>query len=190
MIVGKTVTLLPFDRKHVDLARSWVNQADVRSGTGMEGPVSELEHQNWYEQLMADRSHRLFIIAQGQGEAAAPIGVVGLKNIKHRSRSAEFWIYIGNSEARRQGLASEASQLMLEFAFNMLNLHTVYLAVLATNDGALALYRKLGFVHEGTGRERAFSDGRFVDLLSFSMTEDEFRNRYGPAAADSSRRTI
>jgi len=176
MIIGCKTTLLPFDEKWAELVRKWVNQPDVRRGTGSEGPVSDIEHRIWYEDLMADRAQRVFVVGEGQGEHARPVGLVGLKHIQPRSRSAEYWIYVGEQESRRNGLAEDATRLILDFGFNTLNLHIIYLSVMRTNVAAMTLYRKLAFVEEGIARARAFAEGRFVDLVNFSMNEEEFRN--------------
>jgi RimJ/RimL family protein N-acetyltransferase len=175
MIIGNKTTLMPFDEKWTALVRKWVNQPDVRRGTGSEGPVSDVEHRNWYDHLICDRTQRVFLVGQGQGEDAQPVGLVGLKHIQQRSRSAEYWIYVGEPESRRKGLAEDATRLILDFAFNTLNIHIVYLSVVRTNTAAMGLYRKLGFVEEGIARDRVFSEGRFIDLVNFSMNEDEFR---------------
>ena len=177
MIVGKDITLLAFDERWLSLVRRWINQPEVRSGTGSEGPVSDYEHQRWYRHLMQDCSQRVFLIAQRQDDQAAPVGLIGLKGLESRSRSAEYWIYIGNLASRRKNFAEEATRVILEYAFNVLNLHRVFLRVLATNTGAVALYRKLGFVSEGVMRDASFADGKFGDVLCYSLLEDEFRNR-------------
>ena len=65
---------------------------------------------------------------------------------------------------------------MLDFGFNVLGLHRIYLKVLATNQSAIELYRKLGFILEGTLRHHSFSAGRFVDMFCYAMLEEEFRN--------------
>ncbi len=182
MIVGRKVTLLPFDQRWVETVRRWVNLRDVRDGTGTEGPVSDFEHRRWYESLMSDPKQRVFVIGFGEGEKADPVGLIGLKHVCERSRSAEYWIYIGAVEARGKGLAKEATELIIEFGFDTLNLHIVYLSVMETNTAALALYRKLGFFHEGTARDRLFRGGRFVSLLNYSITEDEFR-RHAPSSS-------
>ena len=72
-------------------------------------------------------------------------------------------------------MADEASRLLLRFAFSTLGLHRVFLQVNATNHPAVRLYRRLGFVEEGTLRGAVFAEGRFVDRLLFSMLEEEAR---------------
>ena len=44
MIIGTQVTLLPFNENYLAAVHSWINNPDVRAGTGSEGPVADLEH--------------------------------------------------------------------------------------------------------------------------------------------------
>jgi len=175
MIVGKVATLLPFDEAHIPLVRKWVNQPDLRAGTGTEGPVSDYEHRRWYEKLMEDPTRRTFVIGDGAGADATPVGLIGLSNLNLRCRTGEYWIYIGESGTRGRGLAKDATLAILNHAFNTLALHRVYLHVLENNLPAVSLYRKLGFTQEGIAREHFFWEGRYVDTIQFAMLEDEYR---------------
>jgi diamine N-acetyltransferase len=175
MFTGKLGALLPFDEAALPLVRVWINDEEVRQGTGTEGPVSDREHRRWYESVMDDPSQRIFLIAQGKGSEARPVGALGLRGINWRSRHAEYWIYLGDRLARGKGLADEASMLLLRFAFNTLGLHRIFLQVNVTNQSAISLYRRLGFVEEGVLRAAVFADGRFVDRLLLSMLAQEFR---------------
>ena len=180
MIIGTKATLLPFDECHLSRVQSWVNDPGLRWGTGTEGPVSDFEHRRWYERLMSDRSQRAFIIGQGRGADAKPVGVIGLRGLDLRSRCAEYWIYIGEASARGKGIAADASKLILAFAFNTLGLNRIFLFVSANNQPAIQLYDKLGFTREGVCREAAFQDGQFVDRLLFSMLAKEYRDCVSP----------
>jgi RimJ/RimL family protein N-acetyltransferase len=174
MFHGKLGALLPFDEASLPLVRAWINDEEVRRGTGTEGPVSDWEHRRWYASVMGDPSQRIFLIAQGMSNEVNPVGAIGLRGINWRSRHAEYWIYLGDRLARGKGLADETSKLLLRFAFCTLGLHRVFLQVNVTNQPAIHLYRRLGFVEEGLLRAAAFVDGRFVDRLLFSMLSHEF----------------
>jgi len=50
----------------------------------------------------------------------------------------------------------------------------VWLTTSAFNERALKLYEKLGFRHEGRGREHVLLDGRRWDIVSMGMLRDEF----------------
>ncbi|MBW3671884.1 MAG: GNAT family N-acetyltransferase, partial [Acidobacteria bacterium] len=88
-------------------------------------------------------------------------------------RSAELQIRIGPPERRRQGLGTEALELLLGHAFDDLNLHRVQLHALATNTSAIAAYEKLGFVVEGSLRRAAYVDGAYVDIVVMGLLADE-----------------
>lgn len=175
MVIGERTVLLPFDEKYCETVRMWINQPDVRAGTGTRGPVSDVEHGRWYQDLMADPARCAFVIGSGTDQDATPVGLTGLSNINLHSRSAEYWIYIGDGSNRRKGLASDATFLLLRFAFNSLALHRVYLQVMWNNAPAMNLYRKLGFFEEGIARDHFFVGGGFMDMVQFSMLENEFR---------------
>jgi UDP-4-amino-4,6-dideoxy-N-acetyl-beta-L-altrosamine N-acetyltransferase len=175
MILGRKVALLPFDEAHVPLVRRWVNQPDVRAGTGTEGPVSDYEHRRWYERVMEDPTRRTFVIGDAGSPDAMPVGLIGLSNLNLRSRTGEYWIYVGEAGSRRRGLAMEATILILDYGFNTLGLHRIYLHVMENNLPAANLYRKLGFVQEGVARQHMFWQGRYLDMIQFAMLEDEFR---------------
>ena len=174
MFQGKLGALLPFDETALPLVRTWINDEEVRQGTGTEGPVSDWEHRRWYGSVMDDPAQRVFLIAQGNGKQSNAVGLIGLRGINWRSRNAEYWIYLGDRSARGKGLADEASRLLLRFAFSTLGLHRIFLQVNVTNQPAIHLYRRLGFVEEGRLRGAVFADGLFVDRLLLAMLSHEF----------------
>ncbi len=64
-----------------------------------------------------------------------------------------------------KGVGSALLGAALEMADNWLNLQRVELTVYTDNQGALALYRKFGFVEEGLARGYAFRQSEYVDAL-------------------------
>lgn len=59
--------------------------------------------------------------------------------------------------------------MLLRYAFHELNLHRLSLDVIASNQPAISLYRKLGFQEEGRLRERVLRDGQAVDLIYMGL---------------------
>ena len=59
--------------------------------------------------------------------------------------------------------------LVAGYAFETLNLHKLYLRVVAFNKRALALYRAVGFVEEGIQRQQAFVRGRYCDVVLMGL---------------------
>jgi UDP-4-amino-4,6-dideoxy-N-acetyl-beta-L-altrosamine N-acetyltransferase len=179
MIIGKKTVLLPFDEKYLHQVRKWINQPDVRAGTGTEGPVCDYSHSRWYQLLMDDPARRFFIIGDGVNEDASPVGLIGLCDLNLRTRTGKYCIYIGEVAKRRCGFAGEATLLILGFGFNTIGLHRIYLQVLENNSPALGMYRKLGFTQDGVAREHYFSNGKYLNMIVFSMLEQEYRELQG-----------
>ena len=57
---------------------------------------------------------------------------------------------------------------VIDLADNWLALRRLELAVFVDNAPAVALYEKFGFSVEGTYREYAFRDGRYVDAYAMA----------------------
>ncbi len=103
------------------------------------------------------------------------VGHVGLYEIDHRIRSAEFAIMIGDRSAWGMGLGTACTRFAIEFGFEQLNLNRIHLTVLATNPRARAIYTKLGFLEEGRMRQAQYKDGAYIDVFVMGLLRDEYR---------------
>jgi RimJ/RimL family protein N-acetyltransferase len=55
-----------------------------------------------------------------------------------------------------------------------MNLQRIELTVLEDNSRAKHVYEKNGFVYEGRKRNAVFKDGKFVDMLMYSILRNEY----------------
>lgn len=101
------------------------------------------------------------------------LGTISLKNIDFEYHSAEFAISL-RKKARGQGIAAEATDLLLKKGFREIGLHRIYLTVLADNIAAMKLYEKCGFTYEGELRDHIFKDGKYVSWKLYGMLENEY----------------
>jgi RimJ/RimL family protein N-acetyltransferase len=126
----------------------------------------------WFDSYLTSRTQnvRLAICRRSDREM---VGVVYLLQIDWINRSAEFSIQIGDASARGHGFGEAATRLALQHAFDDLNLRRVSLTVLATNERAAALYRKVGFEPEGRLREAALKEGKYIDVVPMAILAPE-----------------
>jgi [ribosomal protein S5]-alanine N-acetyltransferase len=75
----------------------------------------------------------------------------------------------------RQGIMSEALRAIIPFAFTTMGLHRIDAVVHEGNERSQGILRKLGFVHEGTLRQRFFLHDRFLDEYRFGLLKDEWQ---------------
>lgn len=97
------------------------------------------------------------------------IGNISLQQISTKNRNAEFAILIGEPSVYGQGIGYEAGELLVDYAFNTLKLHRLYCGTHSENIGMQHLALKLGMREEGRRHEAIFKNGKFADLVEYSL---------------------
>ena len=135
--------------------------------------MTPAEARAWYEQQQARAADK---VAFGLDDPVAPgrVGGAGLDSLKRTDRKAHFVIGMFAPSHMRRGLGTQATRLVLAHAFGSMNLHRVDLRVLAFNDGAIASYRKCGFVQEGRERDSCWFHGQWHDDVIMGVLATEF----------------
>ncbi|AFR06159.1 GNAT family N-acetyltransferase [Nocardiopsis alba] len=87
---------------------------------------------------------------------------------------AEYTVSIGVPEARGRGVGSEATLLVLDYAFHVTGLECVYLTVLEPNVGAITAYERAGFRRQGVRRNSNKWLGSRVDEIHMDAVPAEF----------------
>lgn len=77
-----------------------------------------------------------------------------------------------------KGYGSQSLILALHYGFGMKNLHRIELEVLNINKRAIHVYEKLRLKKEGIKRDGCFFNHRHYDLITMSILEEEFRQKY------------
>ena len=88
------------------------------------------------------------------------------------------------------GLGTEATRLVVDHGFRVLGLHRITLEVYDFNPRARHVYEKVGFVHEGTGREALLFDGEWVDVHFMAVLEPDWVSVAGDDEAGPTERGV
>jgi [ribosomal protein S5]-alanine N-acetyltransferase len=105
------------------------------------------------------------------------LGTVKLHQFSQRDRRARLAIGLLDPTKLGCGYGQEAILLVLEHAFDVLELYRVDLRVLEYNERAIRCYLKCGFVEEGREREAALVDNKRYDDVLMGIFLHEFRHR-------------
>lgn len=154
--------------KDIKAINSWRGDRESVASLGTSFNYINLDiDQNWYQNYLKSRDHnvRLAICI----DESNLIGVVYLTSINWIHRRAEFSIWIGDRSHQGKGYGKLAANLMIQHAFSDLNLHSLFLTVLKSNNRALELYKKIGFKEVGCLPEYLFKNGVYVDMISMSL---------------------
>jgi RimJ/RimL family protein N-acetyltransferase len=175
IVVGEKVALGPLRR---DLAASyarWMNQLDVRRGLDQRGVATPESQEKWVEENIergAKREPEVVEFTVYDRTDSTPVGTAGLLSIAHANGTAEFAIIIG--ERRGRGLGTEATRLVLDFAFHVLQLRNVLLETLEWNIAGLTAYERAGFRRVGVRRGAVISRGRPTDIVIMDAVPEDF----------------
>lgn len=118
--------------------------------------------ERWQSRLGKAHEHFHSLVACEDG---AVLGQIGIEVMSSPRRKHVATIGMGVSEhARRRGVGSALLTAALTLCHQWLAVRRVELETYTDNEAAIALYRRHGFVVEGTARGYAFRDGRYVDV--------------------------
>lgn len=93
------------------------------------------------------------------------IGNVKLGPVDRAHGTADLGILIGEASEWGRGFATEAIDLAVGYAFEVLDLRKVTAGCYATNGAAMAAFRKADFAEEGVRKGQYRSDRGLVDLV-------------------------
>jgi RimJ/RimL family protein N-acetyltransferase len=171
-LIGSKVYLRPLDLEDIAALTTWLNDPEVTRHLLVYRPLTRMAEEAFLRKISESESEVVLGIVVREPEQF--IGVTGLRHLDVRNRHAEFGIAIGEKTAWGSGYGTEATQLMVRYAFDKLNLNRVWLHVGEDNPRAARVYQKVGFRTEGRLRQDIFHDGRYWDSLVMAVLRDEW----------------
>ena len=135
-------------------------------------PASVKETVEWIEGEAKNPNSYLFAIRRLADDEL--LGFAELDGIDWTNQTTGLGIGLGDPTTWDHGYGRDAMELLMRFSFHELNLHRIGLTVFEYNERAVALYEKLGFVREGSARERLIRDGERFDMYMYGLLRSEW----------------
>ncbi|MCD8479484.1 MAG: GNAT family N-acetyltransferase [Candidatus Cloacimonetes bacterium] len=174
-LIGEKCYLSPVSLEDAERYTEWVNDLEIGQFVLFATQNFDVEREREaLRQLM--RNDVVFAIVEKDTNKV--IGNCGLHGINEVHRRAVFGIFIGEKTYWNQGIGAEATALILDYGFNILNLKSISLEVVAFNKRAARCYEKVGFKLVGTRRKSAFMAGEYHDVLVYDILNEEFESPY------------
>lgn len=179
LLRGARVALRPVEKTDLPLYTTWYSQYELlRTLSPAAIRLMNLDGEDdWYRSVQANKSMWTFA-ADAVDDVHHPdgrlIGSVSLMAVDPKNHSAIFGISVADPALRGKGYGSEMIDLMLEWGFYELNLHRIQLSVMEFNPGAVRLYERKGFRHDGRLREAIWREGRYWDEHVMSILRREW----------------
>lgn len=122
----------------------------------------ENSHQDIYEV----KQLRLAIV---ENNSENLIGLIDLYDFDPKNSRVGLGIVVKNPSERNKGYGSEAVKLLLGYAFQVLNVHQIYVNVAETNAASLKLFSNFGFQKVGVKKHWTKVGSVYVDEVLFQL---------------------
>ena len=96
------------------------------------------------------------------------IGIIGHYRIRWEHFRSEIG-YMLLPEYQGKGIITEAIQLMIDYGFNEMKMHSLEGIIDPQNTASARVLEKNGFVKEAHLKENEFFDGKFIDSVIYSL---------------------
>ena len=103
------------------------------------------------------------------------IGWCGFHTWYPEHNRAEIGYHMNDDTHKGKGYMSEAIAAVLQYGFEVMQLHRVEALIAEYNEPSYKLLQKNGFVYEGCLREHYNVDGKMEDSMMYSLLKSEYK---------------
>jgi diamine N-acetyltransferase len=167
MLKGSSVNLRAVEPSDATLIYLWENDTTNWKFTNTESPLSMFEiYQLIEEQRAVRESGQLRLIIE---ENEISVGAIDLYNIDFKNEFGTVGILIADEKNRNRGLATDALELLINYAKSSLDLKNLTCGIQQNNISSQKLFERCGFVHMGTRKNWFKVEGKREDELIYQL---------------------
>lgn len=170
-ISNEKIILKPISSEDTENIIRWRNSENVRKNFLDQRMFTVESHTNWLKNMVETGKVEQFIIIDKNSNL--PVGSVFLRDIDYENRKAEYGIFIGEDSARGKGIGTAAAERVIQYGFEELKLHKIFLRVLAENIGAIKSYEKAGFKQEAYLVDEVNINDEYKDIVLMAVINSE-----------------
>ena len=172
----KVILRFPLDEIKAELITDYFQDEDqVRHMTAVPYPYTNQDAKNFIKFLETTKEvESTFEWGIFDKETDQFIGMVGLEEIDYDIGKGELGYWLAK-DYWGKGYTKEATTMVLDFAFNELELERVEAYVVKENEPSLRLLESLAFQVEGLMRRAALNKGELVDRYVCGILKEEWQ---------------
>lgn len=173
-MIGESCYLSPVDGRETEKVAKWSNDIEVAIKTGDISDMITYELQKEYlENMNNNRGYGFYIVKKEDDEV---IGIARLMRVNLINRNAVMGMFIGEKNNRSKGVGTEATKLLLDFGFNVINLRNIMIETFSFNEAAIKACEKCGFKEIGRRRKSIIYGKNEYDEVFMDILSDEFED--------------
>jgi diamine N-acetyltransferase len=168
-----TMILRAPEKDDLELLYKWENNSEMWfCGTTL-APFSKHVLEQYLDTAHLDlfEAKQLRLMIDLKTEDKKTIGAVDLFELDIYNSRAGIGILIADESDRKQGFASSALKLVIDYSFNLIGLQQLFCSISSVNQNSLNLFKKHGFEIIGlkkkwTRRGNNYEDEYFMQLIN------------------------
>jgi len=170
MIKGTSITLRPVRETDLEELYAFHTEIDNRGEFFPRGIRSQVVfNREFHETGLWTKDDGLLVIVDKAGKI---IGHIEFYKTVNYLDEYELSYILYSSESRRQGVMTEAVNLMVRYLFETKNINRIRLVIHPDNAASRRLAGKCGFKHEGTARGAWYNKGKHQDVEIYAILHD------------------
>ncbi len=146
---------------------TWVNDPDVvKNLQHFNKKFTRKDEEKYVKKILASKND--FVFSFFNRETEEYVGQGGIHQISWENKLGRLSIIV-KREYWNRGYAQEILPALINYAFEKLGLHKVWLMHWKENKKAGHLYKKLGFKREGVLKDEYFWKGKYHDMVRMAI---------------------
>lgn len=141
---GESICLRLVEERDLETTLSWRNRDDARVWFKTSNCLTLEQHQAWFSRY-ANKDDDFLFLVEAEGKS---VGQASVYDVQWDCGSAEVGRFLVAPESVGKGYISQACAALINLCADTLGLHYLFLEVFETNDRAIKLYQRHGFVEE------------------------------------------
>ena len=169
---GNTVSLRALEPEDLQFLFDTENDESFWEVSNTQTPFSKFLLKQYLENAYLDifEAKQLRLIIQ-ENLNKKPVGTIDLFEFNPQHKRAGIGVLV-HEKYQKNGFASEAIQLLIEYSFRHLNLHQLFANITSDNTKSIALFKKHNFIKVGVKKDWTYSNGAFKDELLFQRINE------------------
>lgn len=163
------IKLRPLEPEDLEILYQWENDPAIWQVSNTLTPFSRYILKQYiaesHRDIFETKQLRLII----EDLSGNVVGAIDLFDFDPFHQRAGIGILIYNKENQSQGLATDALQLMNQYATKVLDMHQLYANITTDNEASIHLFKKVGFQLAGTKKDWIKTASGWLDEVLYQI---------------------
>ena len=175
ILQSKNIYLRALEPEDLDFLYETENNPDVWKLSSTQVPFSRFALKQYIERSLSEDIYALkeLRLVICKTEDRSKIGLIDLFDFDPKNKRAGIGILISNENNRSLGYGSEALKVLIDYAFDTLQLYQLFCNISSDNKESKNLFLKYNFNQVGVKKDWIFDGKNYIDEVFFQLINYE-----------------